>query len=33
MDNQELLQAISDLLDEKLDARIGSRFDGDRREI
>ncbi len=27
MDNQELLQAISDLLDEKLDARIGSRFE------
>ena len=27
MDNQELLQAISDLLDEKLAARIGSRFE------
>ena len=28
MDNQELLHAISDMMDEKLDAWIGSRFDG-----
>ena len=28
MDNQELLHAISDMMDKKLDAWIGSRFDG-----